>query len=85
MQTFFFPSWCNLLIKTKLKSSILANLDLLGYELILHAYSNTNAGGVRVLVAQNLEVSVLGKNDSKLNCKDIWLRTFDKNSYNAFI
>ena len=67
MLSFFFLPDVICLSKTKIKNSILANLDLLGYELILHAYSNTNAGGVRVLVAQNLEASVLGKNDSKLN------------------
>ena len=49
------------LSKTKIKNSILANLDLPGYEPILHADANTNAGGVGVFVAQNLEAAVLGK------------------------
>ena len=60
-------------------------MDLQGYERILHADSNTNAGGVGVFVVQNLDATVLGKNDFKLNCEDIWLRLFDKNSNNAFI
>ena len=59
------------LSETKIKNSILSNLDLQGYEHILHADSNTNAGGVGVFVAQNLDATVLGKNDFKLNCEDI--------------
>ena len=73
------------LSETKIKNWILSNLDLEGYKPILHADSNTNAGGVGVFVAQNLEATVLGKNAFKLNCEDIWLRIFDKNSNNAFI
>ena len=40
------------LSKTKIKNSILANLNLPEHEPILHADSNTNAGGVGVFVAQ---------------------------------
>ena len=53
--------------ETKMKNSILSNLDLQGYEPILHADSNTNAGGVGVFIAQNVEATVLGKNDFNLN------------------
>ena len=60
-------------------------MDLQGYKPFLHADSNTNAGGVGVFVAQNLEATVLGEIDFKLNCEDIWLRIFDKNSNNAVI
>ena len=49
------------LSKTKYINLILSNLDLQGYEPILHADSNTNAGGVGIFVAQNLEATVLGK------------------------
>ena len=71
--------------ETKIRNSILSNLDLPGYEPILHPDSNTSAGGLGVFVAQNLEASVLGKNDFKLKCEDIWLRIFDKNSSNTVI
>ena len=83
----FFPFLPDVicLSETKIKNSILSNLDLQGYEPILHSDSNTNAGGVGVFVAQNLEASVLGKNDFNHNCEDIWLHIFDKNSNNAFI
>ena len=73
------------LSETKIKNSILSNLVLPVYEPILRADSNTSAGGLGVFVAQNLEASVLGKNDFKLNSKDIWLCVFYKNSSNTVI
>ena len=60
-------------------------MDLPGYESNLHADCYPNADGVGVFVAQNLEATVLGKNNFEQSCQDIWLRIFDKNSNKAFI
>ena len=53
--------------ETKIKLSPLTNVNLTGYQPVILAKSQTNAGGVEVYVADKLTVTALGKNE--LNSK----------------
>ena len=83
----FFPFLADVirLSETKIKNSILCNLDQQGYEPILHADSNTKAGCVQVFVAQNLE-QYWAKTILSLTVgtEDIWLHIFDKKFQQRF-
>ena len=50
----------------------------LGYQPVILANSQTNAGGVGVYVTDKLTVTPLGKNELNSNCKDSWLKISNK-------
>ena len=74
-----------LLSETKIKLSPLTNVNLTGYQPVMLANSQTNAGGVGVYVTDKLTVTLLGKNELNSTCQDIWLRISNKTGNDSFI
>ena len=74
------------LSETKIKLSPLANVNLTGYQPVMLANSQTNAGGIGVYVTDKLTMTSLGKNELNSNCEDIyWLRISNKIGNDLFI
>ena len=61
------------------------NCNKTGYQPVMLANSQTNAGGVGVYVTDKLTVILLGKNELNSNCEDIWLRISNKIGNDSFI
>ena len=85
LQTLPYPPDILLLSETKIKLSPLMTVNLIGYQLVILANSQTNADGVEVCVTDKLTVTPLGKNKLNSNCEDIWLRISNKIGNDSFI
>ena len=61
--------------ETKFKDFPLVNIDLAGYEPLIHADSKTNAGGEGAFVSVDIMFTELDKNElSEGGCEDLWLK-----------
>ena len=85
LQTLPYLSDILLLSETKIKFSPLTNVNLTGYQPVILANSQTNAGGVGVYVTNKLTVTPLGKNILNSNCEDIWLRISNQIGNDSFL
>jgi len=73
------------LSETKIKTSVLTNLSLPEYQLLMHVNSQTNAGGVGVFVSDILKVSLIDKNVLNFDCEDVWLQISNYDTSETFI
>ena len=83
MKTFFFGLHSNSGTKTvpilgENRYSLVFIFETAPLPLQISGNAPANAGDVGVFIVQNLEATVLGKNDFKPNCEDIWFCLSDK-------
>ena len=71
LQTIPYLSDILLLSETKIKLSTLTNVNLTGYQTLILANFQTNAGGVEVYITDKLTMIPLGKNELNSNCENI--------------